>query len=287
MQSTTSKTLVDDHSGLRFAKSPRWFLQRLLFLDVHARCIKSVDLSGIVQTVKTLPYLPGGFGVVTDKNMIVGDALRRKTYRWATDGPTEIADLSSIARFYLSDGIVDGRGGMYVVDVGFDFLDPFVVPVPNGIVVHISANGKSSVVADNLFFPNGMIITPDNRTLIVAETLGHRLTAFEIVDDGSLQNRHVWAQYSDAVKPDGICLDCDGAIWVAGAGPCAMRTREGGRVDRVITTDRPVFATMLGGPERKHLFLCTSISRDPVITRRTASATINIAEVDIPGSGIP
>ena len=132
-----------------------------------------------------------------------------------------------------------------------------------------------------------MIITADNKTLIVAETLGHRLTAFAIEDDGSLKNRRVWAQLQDEVKPEGICLDRDGAIWVAGAGPRALRVSQGGEIDQQITTKKPVFATMLGGPQRRHLFLCTSDSNDPVITRRTSSATIDIAEVATPGSGFP
>ena len=132
-----------------------------------------------------------------------------------------------------------------------------------------------------------MIITPDNSTLIVAETLGHRLTAFEIEQGGSLQNSRVWAQFGDDVKPDGICIDRERAIWVAGTGPRVLRVREGGQIDQQITTKRPVFATMLGGPERRHLFMCTSESDDPVITRRTSNATIDIAEVATPGSGIP
>ena len=198
-----------------------------------------------------------------------------------------MADLSDVANFCLSDGIVDNRGGMYFGDIGFDFLDPLVDPVPNGLIVHISADGKSSVVAGNLFSPNGMIITPDNKILIVAETLRHRLTAFEIVNDGSLRNRRAWAQFEADVKPDGICLDRDGAIWVAGSGLRALRAREGGDIDHQITTERPVFATMLGGPERRHLFMLTSASDDPVMTHQFPSATIDIAEVKTPGSGSP
>ncbi len=130
-------------------------------------------------------------------------------------------------------------------------------------------------------------IPPDNSTLMVAETLGHRLTAFEIENDGSLQKRRVWAQFQDSVKPDGICLDREGAIWAAGTGPCALRVSEGGEIDHQVTTNQPVFATMLGGPERRHLFMCTSVSQDPVIARRVSNATIDIAEVEIPGTGFP
>ncbi len=218
MQSTSAKTLIDVQCGLKFAKSPRWIGQRLLFLDIHDKCIKSADLNGTVQTVRTLSYLPGGFGVLADGELIVGDAWRRKMYRWAAAGPEQFADLSNVAGFCLSDGIVDRQGGMYVGDAGFDFLNPLVDPAPHGVIVHVSVDGKPSVVAGDLFFPNGMIITPDYSTLIVAETLGHRLTAFEIGNDGSLQNRRVWAQFGDDVNPDGICSGGGRAIGVAAAG---------------------------------------------------------------------
>ena len=283
MESTPAKTLIDAQYGLKFVKSPRWIDQKLLFLDIHDRCIKSADLNGTVQIVGKLSFLPGGFGVLADGGLIVGDALRRKMYRWEADSSTQIADLSNLSGFCLSDGIVDGRDGMYFCDVGFDFLNPLVDPVPNGVIVHIGADGNSSVVARDLFFPNGMIITPDNSTFIVAETLAHRITTFEIEKDGSLKNRRVWAQFQDDVEPDGICIDREGAIWAAGKGLCALRVREGGEIDQKITTRQPVFATMLGGPERRHLFMCTSASQDPVITRRVSSATIDIAEVEIPG----
>jgi len=287
LQSTSAKTLVKIRSGLKFAKSPRWIYQKLLFLDVHDRCIKSADMKGNVQTVRALPYLPGSFNVFADGGMIVGDACHRKIYQCVSDSPKQMADLSNVARFFLSDSIVDDCGGMYVADVGFDFLNPLVDPAPDGVIIHIGADGKISVVAGNLFYPNGMIITADNKTLIVAETLGHRLTAFEIEDDGSLKNRRVWAQLRDDVKPEGICLDRDGAIWVAGTGPRALRVSQGGEIDQQITTKKPVFATMLGGPQLRHLFLCTSDSNDPVITRQISGATIDIAEVETPGNGIP
>ena len=287
MQSTSANTLVDAQSGLKFAKSPRWVRQKLLFLDIHDRCIKSADLNGTVRTVRTLPYLPGGLGVLANGGLIVGDALRRKLYLWKTTRPQEVADLSQLLGFCLSDCIVDSRGGMYVGDIGFDFLNPLEDPVPNGVIVYLSPDGKSSIVAGDLFVPNGMIITPDNGTLIVAETLGHRLTAFEIESDGSLQDRRVWAQFEDEVNPDGICSDRDGAIWVAGTRPGALRVSEGGKINFKITTKRPVFAVMLGGAEQRHLFMCTSTSSDPVITRRHSNATIDVAEVGTPSSGIP
>lgn len=287
LQITSADTLVGAQSGLKFTKSPRWNGRKLLFLDVHDSCVKSVDLSGMVQTVIALPYLPGGFSVRTDDSLIVGDALRRRIFLWDTGRSTQIADLSNVAGCCLSDGIVDSRGGMYFCDVGFDFLDPFVDAVPNGLIVYVNANGNLAVVAGNLFFPKGMLITPDNQTLIVAETRATRLTAFDIERDGSLRNRRTWAQFQDEIRPDGICLDRDGAIWVAGNGAQAVRVRDSGQIDRRVTTKKPVFSTMLGGPSRQHLFMCTADSDDPVITRRAANAAIEIVRVETPGIGIP
>ena len=287
MQNRSAKTLVDDQSGLKFAKSPLWSGQKLLFLDIHDKCVKSADLDGTVQIVKDLPFLPGSFGVLSEGGLLVGDAWRRKIYRCDSAGETQIADLSHIAGFCLSEGVLDSRGGMYVGDVGFDYLNPFMDPLPNGVIVYISTDGKMSVVAGDLFFPSGMVITPDSRTLIVAETLRHRLTAFEIDGDGSLQNRRVWAQFRNDVDPDGICLDIEGAIWVAGAGRRALHVTEGGEIDRQITTRRPVFATMLGGSKGRQLFLCTSDSSDPIMTRRASNATIEMAEVETPGEELP
>ena len=287
MQSTSAKTLVDDRSGLIFAKGPRWINKKLLFLDIHDKCIKSADMHGAVRIVATLRYLPASFVEQVDDNLIVGDAWRRIMYRLENAGQWKLCDLSKLASWWLSDGIVDGRGGMYVGDVGFDFLNPLVDPVPDGVIIYVSANGEKSLVAGNLFSPAGMIVTPDNSTLIVAETLAHRLTAFDIENDGSLGNRRVWAQFQDVVKPEGICLDLDGAIWVSGAGSHTLHVLEGGEVDQKITTSRPSFDATLGGPERNHLFICTSKSSDPVITRSASSATIDFAVVDTPGANFP
>jgi len=287
LRSTPAHALFDVHSGLKFAKSPRWTGQELVFLDIHDRSIKSVDLQGKVRTVRNLSYLPGALDTLADGELLVGDAWHRKIYRCGMTSSKMLADLSDVARYCLSDGIVDRRGGMYVGDAGFDFLNPLEDPVPNGVIVYVTADGNVSVVATDLFFPNGMIVTQENETLIVAETLAHRLLAFDIGNDGSLHNRRVWAQLEDNVKPDGICLDSEGAVWVAGTGLRALHVREGGEVIQRITTKRPVFSTMLGGPERRHLFLCTADSNDPVITSRTAGATIEIAKVETPGVGLP
>jgi sugar lactone lactonase YvrE len=283
MRITNAKTLVNAQDGLKFAKYPIWIGDKLLFLDVHDACIKSTDLSGNVELVRSLPYLPGGFGVLANSDYFVFDAWRRKIFRWNSVRQTQVADISDVASFCLSDGIIDSRGGLYVGDIGFNYLDPLVDPAPNGTIIHISATGQATVVARDLFFPSGMQVSENASTLIVAETLRHRLTAFDIEFDGRLENRRVWAQMGDDVKPDGICLDREDAIWVAGMGEYALRVKEGGKIVQKVRSERPVFSTTLGGPKQRHLFMCTSMSRDPVITRRTPNATIDVIEVEIPG----
>lgn len=153
----------------------------------------------------------------------------------------------------------------------------------------VDAEGRASVVADKLFFPNGMVITPDGQTLIVGETLGHRLTAFDVHDDGSLVNRRVWAQLPSSVSPDGICLDAQGGVWCANpeGADSVLRVREGGDITDRIKLATNAYAVMLGGPERRHLFISASASHDPAEIKRNPSASIQIVEVDVPGAGIP
>jgi sugar lactone lactonase YvrE len=157
------------------------------------------------------------------------------------------------------------------------------------VIVLVGPDGRASVAADKLFFPNGMVITPDRRTLIVGETLGCRLTAFDIQEDGSLSNRRVWAQLPPSVGPDGICLDADGAVWCANpeGEDSVVRVCEGGEITDRIKVDTHAYAVMLGGPQRRHLFICASGSHDPAEIQRNPSASFQVVEVDVPGAGIP
>jgi sugar lactone lactonase YvrE len=201
----------------------------------------------------------------------------------------QVADISGLTKFCLSDGIVDAKGRLYVGDIGYNFLDPAAKPVETCVIVLVRPDGRASVVADKLFFPNGMVITPDGQTLIVAETIGHRLTAFDIQDDGSLSNRRVWAQLRDDVTPDGICLDAQGAVWAANpeGNDKVVRIRAGGQITHRIDVTTKAYAVMQGGPQRKHLFICTSGSHDPAEIHKSPSASIEVVETDVPGAGIP
>ncbi|MGB7544404.1 MAG: SMP-30/gluconolactonase/LRE family protein [Methanothrix sp.] len=284
---TDIKTLVK--TGLKFTESPRWYNGKLWFLDIHDKRIKTVDLAGSVATALELPFIPNGFGVTPEGTVVVGDAFERRIYRMAGAALEPVADISKITKFCLSDGIVDAKGRLYVGDIGYNFLDPAAKPVETCVIVLVSPDGQASVVADNLSFPNGMVITPDGRTLIVGETLGHRLTAFDIQEDGSLRNRRVWAQLPSSVGPDGICLDAEGAVWCANpeGKDSVVRVREGGEITDRINVGTNAYAVMLGGPDRRHLFICVSDSHDPAEIQRNPSASFKFVEVDVPGAGIP
>ncbi|MFO7708447.1 MAG: SMP-30/gluconolactonase/LRE family protein [Desulfobacterales bacterium] len=283
------KTLAASATGLKFTESPRWHNGKLWFLDIHDKRIKTVDLSGAVATVMELPFLPNAFGITAEGTLVVDDAFQRRIHRVEGTALRQVADISNITQFCLSDGIVDAKGRLYVGDIGYNFLDPAAKPVETCVIVLVGPDGRASVVADKLFFPNGMVITPDGRTLIVGETLGHRLTAFDIWEDGSLRNRRVWAQLPSSVSPDGICLDVEGGVWCANpeGEDSVVRVREGGEITDRIRVATHAYAVMLGGPQRRHLFISTSGSHDPTEIHRNPSANFQVVEVSVPGAGIP
>jgi sugar lactone lactonase YvrE len=203
-----------------------------------------------------------------------------------------VADISHLAKICLSDGIADAQGRVYVGDIGYNFLAG-AEPSPEGSLILVRTDGQASIVAENLFFPNGIVITPDGKTLIVAETLGHCLTAFDIQEDGTLDNRRTFAQFpgqigvQEGILPDGICLDAEGAVWVATAGPSVVRAKEGGEITQRIDLQNSAYAVMLGGTDRKTLFICTSHSHHVPEILQSPSARIEFVKTDIPGAGKP
>ena len=283
------KTLSDSTTGLKFTESPRWHNDRLWFIDIHDKRIKTVDLSGSVATVLELPFIPNAFGLDPEGTVVVGDVFQRRILRMEGTALKQVADISDFTNFCLSDGIVDAQGRMYVGDIGYNFVDPAAKPVETCVIVAVGPDGRASVVADKLYFPNGMVITPDGRALIVGETLGHRLTAFDIQEDGSLGNRRVWAQLPSSVSPDGICLDAEGGVWCANpeGEDSVVRVREGGEITDRIRVATHAYAVMLGGPQRRHLFISTSGSHDPAEIHRNPSASLQVVDVGVPGAGIP
>lgn len=238
-------------TGLALGESPRWHEGRLWLSDWGAHEVLAADLAGnreIVTHISTVPFsidwLPDGrLQIVTASTLLCqttgGSFLPR-------------ADLASLSHRPWNEIVVDGRGNTYLNNIGFDFPGGQFAP---GTIALVTPTGEVRQVAEGVAFPNGMAVTPDNATLIVAESYGSRLTAFDIAADGSLSNRHTWADLNGD-HPDGICLDAEGAIWYAdvGAKHC-VRVREGGEVLRTIELDRGCFACMLGGSDRHTLFM--------------------------------
>ena len=288
MKTHTSRTLIDQGRGLRFTESPRWHDGKLWFLDIHDKRIKTADLDGRLETAVELPFIPNAFGFRRDGSLLVGDALQRQIHRWDGKALQPLANLADVAVFCLSDGIVDAHDRMYVGDIGYNFFDPANNPVDTCVIACVDTDGRARIVARGLSFPNGIVITPDGRTLIVGETMGHRLTAFDVQPDGSLANRRVYAQLPEDVHPDGIALDAEGAVWLANPeGKGVLRVREGGEIVERVELDTEGYAVMLGGPQRRHLFISGSDSHDPAEIARAPSATLRVVEVGVPGAGLP
>jgi sugar lactone lactonase YvrE len=289
MKTYTSKILIDNTRGLKFTESPRWRDGKLWFLDIHDKRIKTADLEGRVETAVELPFIPNAFGFRRDGSLLVGDAMQRQIHRWDGKALQPLANLADVTTFCLSDGIVDAQDRMYVGDIGYNFFDTTLNPVDTCVIACVDPDRRTRVVADGLHFPNGMVITPDGKTLIVGETMGHRLTAFDLGADGSLAHRRVYAQLPEDVSPDGIALDAEGAVWLANPEGKfgALRVREGGEIVERVELDTECYAVMLGGPERRHLFICGSDSHDPAEIARTPSATLRVVEVEVPGAGVP
>jgi sugar lactone lactonase YvrE len=281
--------LADSSYGMKFTESPRWRDGIWWFLDIHGQAIRTVDLQGRLETMLELSFKPNGFGFRRDGSVMVGDALGRKIHHWSGKTLTQVADLGAMTVFCLSDGIVDRHDRMYVGDIGYNFFDPANAPVHTCVITCIESDGSARVVAGDLSFPNGMVITPDGKTLIVAETMGHRLTAFDILADGGLANRRVHAQLADDVSPDGISLDAEGGVWIANpeGQHAVLRVLEGGEVTDAIELQTDGYAVMLGGPERRHLLICASDTHDPAKIAQSPSVSLRLVEVAVAGAGTP
>ena len=278
---TKPQTLLD---GLRFPEGPRWHENRLWFSDMHAQQVIAVDLEGRAETITRVEGDPSGLGWTPDGRLLVVSMQDRRLLRLDPDGLSEVADLSAHATFHCNDMVVDTAGRAYVGNFGFD-LHARADPAPANLVL-VHPDGRAEVAAKDLSFPNGTVITPDGSTLIVGESFGACLTAFDVGEDGSLSNRREWARLEGAV-PDGICLDAEDAIWVASPiSHGVLRVREGGEVTDRIEVEHEAFACMLGGPERKTLFLCTAANSDRAETEGR-SGRIETVEVAVPGAGLP
>jgi len=264
--------------GLIFPESPRWHNDKLWFVDMEGHKVMSVDLSGNTETILEIPGRVSGLGWLPDNKLLVVSMDDNTLLRLDPEGVNMVADFNKFGPVLMNDMVVDKKGRAYVGNFGFDYLNDQPFAPTKLILVH--PNGDMKVVADNMAFPNGTVITPDDKTLIIAETFAVRLTAFDIMDDGSLTGRRVWANLK-SLSPDGICLDAEGGIWVAAPGRRrVVRVLEGGQITHIVKVENDAYACMLGGPDRKTLFVATS--------KHTREAgRIEFVEVDIPGAGLP
>lgn len=281
--SIQTKTLVD---GLCFGEGPRWHEGRLFFSDMHANTVYAVDTVGNLEAIVQLEDdEPSGLGWLPDGRLLIVSMKNQKLLAFSDGKLTEFADLSAIATYHCNDMVTDGNGRSYVGNFGFDPHSYAEVQTAAMMLVH--PDGTTELAADNLLFPNGTVITPDGKTLIVGESFDAKLTAFDINSDGTLANRREWAKIEGTV-PDGICLDKAGGIWVASPNSNAvLRVVEGGEVTDRVTTRNKAFACILGGPECKTLFIMTSRSSQPDICKSEKSAAIEFVTVQHAGAGLP
>jgi sugar lactone lactonase YvrE len=282
--------------GFTFTESPRWRDGRLWFADRNT--VKTIDTTGRTEVIATVPDGVGGIGFLPDGDLLLVASHQRRLLRLASDGLEVVADLSTFEPKHSADMVVDGQGRAYIGGFGFDLVggEP---QRPTNIVL-VTPDGRARVAADGVLFPNGMAITGDGSTFLVAETFVGRLLAFQIQSDGSLIGRRVFAELEGEV-PDGICVDAEGAVWVASPGTGALlRVRDGGTVlTRVSLSDqcgRYPYACVLGAEDRRTLFLCTQTRGSADVrpgqplarTRRdTDEALVESLHVEVPGTGYP
>ena len=245
-------------TGIGLGESPRWHEGRLWFADWLAGEIIALDPAGGREVVLRVPSFPISLDWLPDGTPLVVSGREGRLLRGASLAPH--ADLAARSAHPWNELVADGRGNAYVNNTGFDFPGGEFAP---GLVALAGPDGSLRDVADDLAFPNGMAITPDGATLLVAESYAHRLTAFDIGPGGELANRRAWAELGDGV-PDGICLDADGAAWYADVpNKRCVRVREGGEVLDTVTVDRGCFACMLGGEDGRTLFVAAADWRGP------------------------
>jgi sugar lactone lactonase YvrE len=294
MTTHTSTPLADKRY---FCEGPRWHGGRFWFSDFYAHEVCSVGLGGDVRVELSLgDEQPSGLGWLPNGDLLVVGMLKRQVLRRSAGNQLAVhADLNGIATFHANDMLVTPEGDAYVGNFGFD-LDAFLTahgvegllgalgtdPTPFlGKLAHVKADGSTSVAAEPVLFPNGMVLLNGGRTLVVAQTLGFELTAFDRAPDGSLSNRRVWAALKDAmVAPDGICADAQGGIWVANAlAPVVIRVEDGGQVTDTVTTSQNAYACALGGPEGRHLLICTAPTSVHTLAAAEANGRLEMVEV--------
>jgi sugar lactone lactonase YvrE len=271
--------------GLAFAEAPRWHDGALWFSDFYQQQVFRIAPGGTLETVVHVPGQPSGLGWLPDGRLLVVSMEQRCLLRLDPDGLKAVAELGTLAAGHCNDMVVDRRGRAYIGNFGFDMMNR--EPARPTVLILVTPDGAARVVANDLLFPNGCVITPDESTLIVAETFGKRLTAFDIAADASLSRRRVWAELGEA-SPDGICLDAEGAVWVASPTTSEfLRVLEGGAIAQRIPTASQAIACMLGGDDGRTLFMITGRVSKAARALAERNGRIDAMTVDVPGAGWP
>ena len=264
--------------GFCFGEGPRWFEGLLWFSDMLGEAVHTSNTAGSLTTLPLPGHSPSGLGFRPDGALLIASAQDRLVLRYDGETVVPIADLSELAPANLGDMVIDDAGRAYIGVQAFQ----------GGTVIRLDPDDSATVVAADLDFPNGMVITPDGKTLILAESIGRRLTAFTIDDNGGLTDRRVFAHNLDG-PPDGIALDAQGGVWAAMtlAHQFERITGGGAVTDRIDMGDRVAVACALGGPERRTLFLLSSTDAYPERLVGTRLSRLDAVLVDVPGAGRP
>lgn len=273
--------------GRAFLEGPRWREGALYLSDMHGHEVLKLSLNGDVEVIASVEGRPSGLGWLPGGDMLIVSMTDRKLLRRTCDGAIALhADLSGHVAKRINDMVVDVQGRAYIGNFGFDFEEG---ETPVGTTLNrVDPDGSVHTVAEDLMFPNGMVITPDGKTLIVGESWGLCLTAFDIDETGDLSNRRVWAQLQDRRTPDGICLDDAGGIWIAS--PITkefLRVEDGGAITDIIPAGRQAIACMLGDEDGKTLFMLSSESTHYKACRDLMSAQVTTKTVEHAGAGWP
>jgi sugar lactone lactonase YvrE len=265
-------------TGFCFGEGPRWFEGMLWFSDMLGEAVHTVDPGGSLTTLPLPGHTPSGLGFRPDGSLLIVSTENRQLLRYDGETVTTIADLSGVAPADLGDMVVDHLGRAYIGAQAFH----------GGVILRVDPDDNVSVVARDLDFPNGMAISADHKTLIVAESIGRRLSAFSIGDSGELSDRRVFADGLDG-PPDGISLDADGGVWTSMTLAHQFeRVTEGGEVThRIDIGDRAAIACMLGGSARRTLFMLSSNDAYPKRLIGTRLSRLDTVIVDTPGAGLP
>jgi sugar lactone lactonase YvrE len=265
-------------NGFCFGEGPRWFEGLLWFSDMLGEAVHTADMRGSLTTLPVPGHCPSGLGFRPDGSLLIASTEDRQVLRYDGETVDTVADLAGLAPASLGDMVVDDRGRAYIG----------CQAITGGVIVRLDPDDSATVVAGDLDFPNGMVITPDRKALIVAESAGARLSAFTIDDDGGLSERRVFADGLDG-PPDGIALDAEGAVWTSMTLVHQFqRVGAGGVVtDRIDMGDRVAIACALGGPTRRTLFLLSSTDAFPQRLVGTRHSRLDAVTVSVPAAGLP